>query len=80
MVIVNALSQRAEQQARSDLEALINTSPVGIMVFDAKSGHLMSANQEVRRVVGDLNTPGRSVKQILELGHSSNCGWARYLA
>ena len=42
MAIANALSHRAEQQARADLEALINVSPVGVLVFDAKTGDLVS--------------------------------------
>ena len=36
MAIANALGHRAEQQGRADLEALINVSPVGVLVFDAK--------------------------------------------
>ena len=52
MAIANALSHRAEQQARADLEALINISPVGVLVFDAKTGDLMSTNAEVTRIVG----------------------------
>ena len=67
MAIANALSYRAEQQARADLEALINISPVGVLVFDAKTGDLVSSNEETRRIVGKLNAPGRSVKQLLEV-------------
>ena len=67
MAIANALSYRAEQRARADLEALINISPVGVLVFDAKTGDLVSSNEETRRIVGKLNAPGRSVKQLLEV-------------
>ena len=67
MAIANALSYMAEQQARADLEALINISPVGVLVFDAKTGDLVSSNEETRRIVGKLNAPGRSVKQLLEV-------------
>ena len=67
MAIANALSHSTEQQARADLEALINISPVGILVFDAKTGDLMSANEETRRIVGKLNAPGRTLKQLLEV-------------
>ena len=38
LVIANARRFRDEQRARSDLEALIDTCPVGVVVFDAKSG------------------------------------------
>ena len=34
-VIANARRYRDEQRARTDLETLINTSPVGVAVFDA---------------------------------------------
>ena len=67
MAIANALSHRAEQQARADLEALINISPVGVVVFDAKTGELISANEETRRIVGKLNAPGRTIDQLLEV-------------
>ena len=67
MAIANALSYRAERQARADLEALINISPVGVLVFDAKTGDLVSSNDETRRIVGRLNAPGRSLDQLLEV-------------
>ena len=38
LVIANARRYRDEQRARADLETLINTSPVGVVVFDAKTG------------------------------------------
>ena len=37
--IVNARSHRDEQRARADLEALVDTSPVGVLVFDARTGN-----------------------------------------
>ena len=37
MVIANARRYREEQRARNDLETLINTSPVGVAVFDART-------------------------------------------
>ena len=67
MAIANALSHRAEQQARADLEALINVSPVGVLVFDAKTGDLVSVNEETRRIVGRVNAPGRALNQLLEV-------------
>ena len=58
MAIANALSYRAEQRARADLEALINISPVGVLVFDAKTGDLVSNNEETRRIIGSLKRAG----------------------
>ena len=47
--IANARTYRAEQRARAGLEALIETSPVGVSVFDAQTGDLVSINREARR-------------------------------
>ena len=65
--IFNARRYREEQQAKADLEALINISPVGVVVFDAETGDLVSANEETRRIVGHLRAPGRSLSQLLEV-------------
>ena len=67
MVITNARRRRDEQRAQKDLETLINTSPVGIVVFDAQTGRPMSSNREAARIVGDLSTPGESQEQLLEI-------------
>ena len=67
LAIANASQHRNEQRARADLEALIDTSPVGVAVFDAQSGQLMSINREASRIVGDLLMPGRSLEQLLEM-------------
>ena len=65
--IFNARRYREERQAKADLEALVNISPVGVLVFDAETGDLLSANDETRRIVGKLNSRGRSLSQLLEV-------------
>ena len=65
--IVNARTHRDERRARSDLEALIEISPVGVVVFDAQTGHLVSFNREVRRMMEGLRTAGRPVEELLEV-------------
>ncbi len=65
LVIANARRYRDEQRARADLETLINTSPVGVVVFDARTGVPVSFNRESRRIMGELQTPGSSVEQLL---------------
>ena len=67
VVVANARIHKQEKQAVADLEALINISPVGVLVFDAKTGDLLSNNEETRRIVGSLNAPGRSLNQLLEV-------------
>ena len=67
VVIANARRHREEQQARADLEALVNTASVGVLVFDARTGNPMSVNREARRIVSDLCPPGGSAEQLLEV-------------
>ena len=38
LVIANARRYRDEQRARADLETLINTAPVGVVVFEGRTG------------------------------------------
>ncbi len=64
--IANAREHREAHRARSDLEALVDTLPVGILAFDAKTGHPALVNQEAKRIVEGLRIPGRSTEQLLE--------------
>ena len=64
--IANARTHQAEQRARADIEALVETSPVGVAVFDAATGHPVSLNREARRLVDRLNTPGCPPEELLE--------------
>ena len=63
--IANARTYRAERRARADLEALIETSPVGVVVFEARTGALVSLNREAARIVQDLCGPGQSAEHLL---------------
>ena len=65
--VANARSYRAEQRARADLEALIETSPVGVAVFDLAEGRPISVNREARRIVEPLRLPERTAEQLLEV-------------
>ena len=65
--IVNARTHRDERRARADLEALVETTPVGVVVFDAKSGRPVSFNREARRIVEGLRMPGRPPEDLLEI-------------
>ncbi|MCY4411768.1 MAG: ATP-binding protein, partial [Caldilineaceae bacterium] len=66
LVITNARRYRDEQRARNDLETVINTSPVGVVVFDAEAGVPVSLNQEARRIVSSLHMPGSSLEDLLK--------------
>ena len=65
--IVNARAHRAERRARADLEALVETSPVGVLVLDAQSGRPVSLNREARRIAERLRLPGQPPEQLLEV-------------
>ena len=65
--VANARAHRAERRARADLEALIETSPVGVVRFDAATGEVLSLNREGRRMVEGLRTPGHPTEQLLEV-------------
>ena len=67
MAISNARRYREEQRARADLETLINTSPVGVAVFDAGTGIPVSMNREARRIVDSLRDPDQSAEDLLEV-------------
>ena len=65
LVIANARRYREEQRVRNDLETLIDTSPVGVVVFDAHTGVPLSFNREAMRIVDGLRDPGQSPEQLL---------------
>ena len=55
--VANARAHREERRARADLEALVETCPVGVVVLDAATGTLASFNREARRIVAGLLSP-----------------------
>ena len=62
--IVNARAHRHEQRARADLEALIDTTPVGVVVIDARTGQPVSSNREANRIVEPLRAPGTPAQAL----------------
>ena len=67
VAIANARRHREEQRARADLETLIDTSPVGVVVFDAGTGAPKSFNREARRIVDSLRNPDQSPEDLLSV-------------
>ena len=67
LVVTNARRHRDEQRARADLETLIDTSPVGVAVFDIGTGAPVSFNREARRIVDGLRNPDQTTEQLLQL-------------
>ena len=67
MVIANARQYRDERRARDDLETLINTSPVGVLVLDAATGFPESLNREALRIVDRLRNPDQDPDDLLNM-------------
>ena len=65
--IANARAHREERRARADLETLIETSPVGVVVLDAEKGYPVSLNREARRIVAALSMPGGTPEELRDL-------------
>ena len=63
--IANARTHRDEQRAKADLEALVEISPVGVVVLEVPSGRTVSFNREARRLVEPLRDPGQTPEEAL---------------
>ena len=63
--IDNARTYRAEQRARADLEAVVETSPIGVVVFDVRAGRPVSFNREAKRMLEGLGNscPGERLPE-----------------
>lgn len=66
LVIANARMYRDEQRAKENLVGLANTAPVGVIVFETKTGVPMWVNQEARRITETLHEPGRKSEELLD--------------
>ena len=64
--IVNARAHEQERRARADLEALIETTPVGVMVIDAGTGRPVSSNREADRIVEPLRSQDAPAEELSE--------------
>ena len=65
--IANARTHREVERARADLEALVETSPVGVVVFEAGSARVTSLNRAAKRIAEEIRTPGSPPEQLLEV-------------
>ncbi|WP_419930837.1 ATP-binding protein [Candidatus Poriferisodalis sp.] len=65
--ISNARTHTAVNRARADLEALVETSPIGVVVYDVGAGRVVSSNLEARRIADKLRNPGQRTKDLLDV-------------
>ena len=66
-VVDDASGEDAANRLRADFDALVHTAPVGVVIFDAVTGDVLSINQECKRIVEGLRTPGHTSEQMLEV-------------
>ena len=66
LVIDNVRRYRDERKARTDLETLINISPVGVAVLDARTGATILQNREARRIMDGLRDPDQTDEEFME--------------
>ena len=66
LVIANARRHREELRARTGLETLVNTSPVGVVVFDVQTGAPASFNREAMRMADRLRDSDQTPAQLLD--------------
>ena len=66
MAAANARRYREERRARADLETLVNTSPVGVVVFDARAGIPAYLNREAQRIGAALLNRGQEPTDLLD--------------
>ncbi|MDE3260168.1 MAG: GAF domain-containing protein [Gemmatimonadota bacterium] len=65
LAITNARRYGEEERAKADLEALIKTSPVSVLVFNARTGEIISSNRESVRLMHVLRIECRTLEDIL---------------
>ena len=61
----NARRFEEERKVRAEMEALVDASPTGVMVFDARTWALVRVNDEARRIAGGLEIQGESLSDLL---------------
>ncbi len=67
LVIANARYHRDERRARNDLEALVDSTPVAVLVFDPGTGLPISFNREVVRIADEFGSPGQSPEEVINV-------------
>ncbi|MYD93786.1 MAG: response regulator [Chloroflexi bacterium] len=62
--VANARAHRAERRAWANFETLVETAPVGVVVFDAKTAAMVLANREALRITEPLGDPGDTPMEL----------------
>ena len=65
--VANACTHRNERRVRADLEALVDTCPVGVVVLDARTGHPVYFNREARRIAEGVRLPEGALEDVMDV-------------
>ena len=64
VAVQSARTYHRERRLRADLRALMETAPVGIVVYDAETRKPRRSNQEASRMLAPLALPGRPMSDL----------------
>ena len=64
VAVTNSRAHRAEVRARSDVEALVETSPVGVVVLEAGKAEPLFLNREATRILGQLHKADSPIDKV----------------
>ena len=64
--VANARTHRDERRVRADLEALVDTCPVGVVVLDAKVARPVYFNREARRMAEGVRPPDGALEDAVD--------------
>lgn len=67
LVIANARRHREERRARASLGTLVDTSPVGVVLLDPRTGAMELVNQEAKRIAKELREQEQSMEELMEV-------------
>ena len=67
MAITNARRYGEERRTKADLEALVNTSPVGVLVLDARTREVVKFNREARRIISGTRAQDLPFEQLCSM-------------
>ena len=65
--IANARTHRNERRVRADLEALVDTCPVGVVVLDARTALPVYFNREARRIAEGVRLPDGALEDVMDV-------------
>ncbi len=64
--ISNARKFERERKIKTDLKALVKIAPVGLVVFDARTGAVLTSNEECQRIGGVVGSSAKSWQETFE--------------